>query len=166
MLTGHIITTKDCPGYEQSSPFPYEFQDCLVCFCEECKQGCFDSFTYMYHFYFPLLFYCYSHSSSTVLNWRGDDVSSVLFLILNGLALRFSPFGRSAMGLTCMAAFIRLRFVLSNPVVSGTFIMKGCYTSSKEFSLSTKKIIYFVFKSIYKFYSIYLFTYVKLSLHL
>lgn len=70
------------------------------------------------------------------------------------------------MGLTHIAAFIMLRFVLSNPVVSKTFIMKGCYTFSKEFSLSTKMIIYFVFNSIYKFYYIYQFAYVNLSLYL
>lgn len=156
MLTGHIITTKEDL---QSSLFPYEFQDCFINFCEECKQECFDFFTYMYHFYFPLLFYCSSHTSSTVLNCRGDNAQLCLVPDFNGVALRFSPFSTSAMGLTCIAAFIMLRFVLSNPVVSRTFIMKGCYTSSKEFSLSTKK-------SIYKFYYIYQFAYVKLSLHL
>lgn len=120
----------------------------------------------LYHFYFPLLFYCSSLTSSTVLNWRGDHAQLCLVPDFNGVALGFSPFSTSAMGLTCRAAFIMLRFVLSIPVVSRTFIMKGCYTLSKEFSVSTKMIIYFVFKSIYKFYYIYQFAYVKLSLHL
>lgn len=126
MQTGHIITTKeDCSDYQQSSLFPYEFQDCFINYCEECHQEHFDFFIYVHPFYFLLLSYCSSQTSSTVLNWTGDSGQLCLVSDFNGIVLKFSPFSKNAMGLTYIAAFVMLRYVLSNPVVSGAFYYEG-----------------------------------------
>lgn len=86
--------------------------------------------------------------------------SSASFLILMGMIQPFLHLG-------CLSyvAFINLKFVPSSPSLSRTFIMKVCWSLSKNFSVSTQMSMWFVSLHLVTLL-VYWLTYVEPSLHL
>lgn len=96
------------------------------------------------------------------LYWTGVRTidSSASFLILMGMIQPFLHLG-------CLSyvAFINLKFVPSSLSLSQTFIMKVCWSLSKNFSVSTKTSMWFVSLHLVTLL-VYWLTYVEPSLRL